>query len=48
LLEKIYEADLDLSKQDHLARSVRELDSVADRAERVSDMLTIYAIKRAE
>jgi hypothetical protein len=48
LLEQIYATDLELSVQDHIARSVRELDGVADRAERVADMLTICAIKRAE
>ena len=48
LLEKIYATDLGLAEQDHMARSVRELDGVADRAERVADMLTIYAIKRSE
>jgi predicted phosphate transport protein (TIGR00153 family) len=48
LLENIYASDLDLSRQDHMARAVRELDSVADRAERIADMLTIFAIKRAE
>ena len=31
-----------------VGESIRELDAVADRAERISDMLTIYAIKRAE
>jgi hypothetical protein len=48
LLEQIYATDLELAVQDHIARSVRELDGVADRAERVADMLTICAIKRAE
>jgi predicted phosphate transport protein (TIGR00153 family) len=48
MLEKIYAEDLTLAEQDHLARSVRELDGVADRAERISDMLTICAIKRSE
>jgi len=48
LLEKIYETDLGLAEKDHLARSVREIDGIADRAERIADMLTIYAIKRAE
>ena len=48
LLEKIYGSDLDLAMMNHLAASVRQLDSVADAAERISDALTIYAIKRAE
>ncbi len=48
MLEQIYATDLELALKDHLARSVRELDGVADRAERVADMLTICAIKRAE
>ncbi len=48
LLESIYATDLGLAEKDHVARAVRELDAVADRAERISDMLTIYAIKRAE
>ena len=48
LLELIYDADLGLAEQDHLARSVREIDGIADRAERIADMLTIYAIKRSE
>jgi uncharacterized protein Yka (UPF0111/DUF47 family) len=48
LLERIYATDLGLAEKDHFARSVRELDAVADRAERISDTLTIYAIKRAE
>ena len=48
LLEKIYATDLSLAEKDHVARAVRELDAVADRAERVADQLTIYAIKRAE
>jgi predicted phosphate transport protein (TIGR00153 family) len=47
LLDKIYATDLGLAEKDHLARSVRELDAVADRAERIADMLTIYAIKRS-
>jgi uncharacterized protein Yka (UPF0111/DUF47 family) len=36
------------SEKDHLARAVRELDAVADRAERIADTLTIYAIKRSD
>jgi predicted phosphate transport protein (TIGR00153 family) len=48
LLDKIYQTDLGLAEKDHLARAVRELDSVADRAERIADTLTICAIKRAE
>jgi predicted phosphate transport protein (TIGR00153 family) len=48
LLEKIYQTDLSLAEKDHLASSVREIDGVADRAERIADMLTIYAIKRSE
>ena len=48
MLEKIYGTDLELAQQDHIARSVRELDEVADRAERIADQLTIYAIKRSE
>jgi uncharacterized protein Yka (UPF0111/DUF47 family) len=48
LLEKIYGSELDLAAQDHIASSVREIDGVADRAERIADSLTIYAIKRAE
>jgi uncharacterized protein Yka (UPF0111/DUF47 family) len=48
LLDKIYASDLGLAEKDHLARSVRELDAVADRAERIADTLTIYAIKRSE
>jgi len=48
LLEKIYGTDLELAVKDHIARSVREIDGVADRAERIADMLTIYAIKRSE
>jgi uncharacterized protein Yka (UPF0111/DUF47 family) len=48
LLDKIYATDLGLAEKDHIARSVREIDGVADRAERVADMLTIYAIKRSE
>jgi len=48
MLDKIYQEDLTLAEQDHIARSVRELDGVADRAERIADMLTICAIKRSE
>ena len=48
LLEKIYSSELDLAEKDHIAASVRELDNVADAAERIADALTIYAIKRAE
>ena len=48
LLEKIYATDLGLAEKDHIARAVRELDGVGDRAERISDQLTIYAIKRSE
>ena len=48
LLEKIYATDLGLAETDHIARAVREVDGVADNAERIADMLTIYAIKRAE
>lgn len=48
LLKKIYGTDLSLAEKDHIARSVRELDGVADAAERVADTLTIYAIKRSE
>ncbi len=48
MLEKIYSSDLDLARMDHIAAAVRELDSVADAAERIGDALTIYAIKRAE
>jgi len=48
LLEKIYRTDLSLAEKDHLASSVREIDGIADRAERIADMLTIYAIKRSE
>ena len=48
LLEKLYETDLGLAEKDHIARAVRELDEVADRAERIADALTIYAIKRSD
>jgi predicted phosphate transport protein (TIGR00153 family) len=48
LLDKIYATDLGLAEKDHLARAVRELDAVADRAERIADTLTIYAIKRSD
>ncbi|MDJ0848953.1 MAG: DUF47 family protein [Myxococcota bacterium] len=48
ILEKLYNTELGLAEQDHLARSVREIDGIADRAERIADMLTIYAIKRSE
>jgi len=48
LLAKIYDTDLGLAEKDHFARSVRELDGVADVAERIADQLTIYAIKRSE
>ena len=48
LLEQIYATDLGIAEKDHLARSVRELDGVADRAERIADTLTIYAIKRSD
>jgi predicted phosphate transport protein (TIGR00153 family) len=48
LLEQIYRADIGLAEQDHIARAVRELDGVADHAERIADMLTICAIKRSE
>jgi uncharacterized protein len=48
MLEKIYGSDLTLAEMDHFASSVRELDSAADDAERIGNMLTIYAIKRAE
>jgi hypothetical protein len=41
LLDKIYATDLGLAEKDHLARSVRELDAVADRAERIVGTLTI-------
>jgi len=48
LFEKIYATDLSLAEKDHIARAVRELDGVADHAERIADTLTIYAIKRSE
>lgn len=48
LLQKIYGTDLGLAEKDHFARAVRELDGVADSAERIGDSLTIYAIKRSE
>jgi predicted phosphate transport protein (TIGR00153 family) len=48
LLEKIYGTALGLAEKDHFARAVRELDGVADFAERIADSLTIYAIKRSE
>jgi predicted phosphate transport protein (TIGR00153 family) len=48
LLDKIYETDLGLAETDHLARAVREIDGVADNAERIADQLTIFAIKRSE
>ena len=48
LLEEIYQTELGLAEKDHLARAVREVDSVADTAERIADTLTIYAIKRSE
>ena len=48
LLEKIYDSELKLAEMDHFARAVRELDSVADSAERIADQLTIFAIKRSE
>ena len=48
LLGKIYGSDLDLAVKDHIASNVRELDGVADAAERIADFLTIYAIKRSE
>lgn len=48
MLEKLYGSGLGLAEADHLAGAVRELDGVADRAERIADSLTIYAIKRAE
>ncbi len=48
LLDRLYETDLGLAEKDHFARAIRELDEIADRAERIADMLTIYAIKRAE
>lgn len=48
LLDRIYATDLTLAEKDHLARAVRELDAVSDRAERIADTLTIYAIKRSD
>jgi uncharacterized protein Yka (UPF0111/DUF47 family) len=48
LLNKIYATDLGLAEQNHMANAVREIDGVADRAERIADTLTIYAIKRSE
>lgn len=48
LLKKIYQSELQLAEKAHFAGSVRELDAVADAAERIADTLTIYAIKRAE
>jgi uncharacterized protein Yka (UPF0111/DUF47 family) len=48
LLVKIYQTELSLAEKDHPASSVREIDGIADRAERIADMLTIYAIKRSE
>lgn len=48
LLVEIYQTDLSLAQKDHLASSVREIDGIADQAERIADMLTIYAIKRSE
>jgi predicted phosphate transport protein (TIGR00153 family) len=48
LLNKIYATDLGLAEQNHMASAVREIDGVADRAERIADTLTIYAIKRSE
>ncbi len=48
LLENIYKAEMGLAEKDHIARAVREIDSLADRAERIADSLTIFAIKRSE
>ena len=48
MLQKIYATDLGLAEKDHMARAVREIDGVADRAESIADALTIYAIKRSE
>jgi len=48
MLAMIYQADLGLAEKDHLSSSVREIDGIADRAERIADTLTIYAIKRSE
>jgi hypothetical protein len=48
LLRKIYGSNVELAVKNHLAASVRELDGIADAAERIADSLTIYAIKRSE
>jgi uncharacterized protein Yka (UPF0111/DUF47 family) len=48
MLRRIFAAEGDLAVKNHVAAQVRELDAVADAAERISDALTIYAIKRSE
>jgi len=48
LLIQIYGSSADLALKNHAATRVREMDAVADFAERIADSLTIYAIKRSE
>jgi uncharacterized protein Yka (UPF0111/DUF47 family) len=48
LLETLYASEFDLAVKNHIADGLREIDEVADDAERIADWLTIYAIKRAE
>jgi predicted phosphate transport protein (TIGR00153 family) len=48
ILQKLYASDIDLARANHVASGIRELDGIADAAERLADALTIYAIKRAE
>ena len=48
LCERLFEASLDLARQLQIREHLVEIDGIADFAERISDDLTIYALKRAE
>ncbi|HCW75083.1 MAG TPA: DUF47 domain-containing protein [Candidatus Marinimicrobia bacterium] len=47
LKRKIFQSDLPLAQKNHIRYFLRQIDSVADRAEDVADRLAIYTIKRS-
>ena len=47
LMGAIFSSDIDLSRKNQLRSVVLHIDSIADTAEDVSDMLAVFALKRA-
>jgi len=47
LKREIFQSDIQLSLKNHIRYFLRQIDSVADRAEDVADRLAIYTIKRS-